>query len=171
MFRCIKAHEELGFCTAFTNKGSRQLLHDAKLPNMCLDLGKAFRPCYFNLLTQWHPWLEHSESCANWNKISHQTEVKNGGIDKRGSSPKMFSGGYSSKRIYFVSRACPNTQQLHPEKTLLPLYIFAGTGGWVSLPWHQVWAVYTWTTLSKLKKQPWIVPQKMGKELHGLKAH
>lgn len=62
------------------------------------------------------------ESCINWNKIPHQTKVKNRGIDKGESSPKMFRGGYSSKGIYFVNKTCPNTQQLHPERTLLPLY-------------------------------------------------
>lgn len=63
------------------------------------------------------------ESCVNWNKTPHRTKVKNGGIDKGESSPKMFRGGYSSKRISFAHRAFPNTQQLHPEKTLLPLYV------------------------------------------------
>lgn len=60
------------------------------------------------------------ENCVNWNKIPHQTRVKNRGIDTGESSPKMFRGAYSSKRI--CQQSLPKSQQLQPERTLLPQY-------------------------------------------------
>lgn len=55
------------------------------------------------------------------------------------NSPKMFRGGYSNKRIYFINRACPNSQQLHPEKTPLPLVLLALLG---ELVFHGISSAY-----------------------------
>lgn len=84
----------------------------------------------------------------------------------------MFRGGYSSKRISFANRACPNTQQLHPEKTLRPLYgvllVLLG-----ELIFHGIKSEHCILELSflNLKNSLGLYPKKWAESYVGLKLH